>query len=494
MLLENLLEANERVPTKIAVDDGARSFTYRQLTRLAAVLRRILIRETSNEKVGILLPSSAAFPAVLMGTLWAGKTAVPLNFLLAPEELASIVEDAGLDLILTIRHFSDLSQKLSVRSIFLEELPLKRNMVLSALTKLPAIPKQLPDSTAVLLYTSGTTATPKGVELTYANLQSNCEDGIHSIEIGQDEVFLNILPPFHVFGLTTVVLIPIVLGATVYAIPRFSPVAVLKALRSHEITALIAIPSMYAAILRTKSATPHMFRSVNLAFSGGEPLPERVRDGFNERFGVTLREGYGLTETSPVVSANSARHMRQATVGRAIRNVEVRIASTEGGEIQQGQVGEIFVRGPGVMKGYYKKTEETRKAIDEQGWFHTGDLGCVDDDGYLAITGRVKEMLIVGGENVYPREIEAALEAHDAVLQVAVIGMPDDLRGEVPAAFVIPQAGASVSEQELKMFAKNSVAGFKVPRRIIIREDLPQGPTGKILKRALAPLLQSAGA
>jgi long-chain acyl-CoA synthetase len=489
MLVNVLLEANRRFPKKLAVDDGVRSLTYRQLTLLAVVLRGVALRETRLDNVGVMLPASAAFPGTLFGILWASKVAVPLNFLLSAEELAAIVKDAGLDLILTARHFRDLASKLPARAVFLEDLPLKRKLIFSMLKPKPRVPQVDGDRTAVILYTSGTTAEPKGVELTYHNLHSNCVDSIYSLKIDPEQTFLNVLPPFHVFGLTALVLTPVALGATVYAIPRFSPLAVIKMVKRRGITVMMAIPSMYAAVLKAKSAKPDSFRSLFLAISGGEPLPESVFTAFKERFGVPLREGYGMTETSPVVSCNSPTAYRENTVGKPIRNVELRVVSTEGEELPCGGDGEILLRGPGVMKGYYNKPQETRSVLSPDGWFSTGDVGRLDADGFLTITGRAKDMLIIGGENVFPREIEAVLEEHDAVLQSAVIGIPDDLRGESPAAFVIPKQGTEVTEHELRNFAKQSLAGFKVPKRIIIREELPKGPTGKILKRRLRELL-----
>jgi len=488
MLVNTLLAANHRIPQTPAVSDGARTLTYKQLTLLASVLKDVVSRETQCERVGIMLPASTVFPPALMGVLWASRIAVPLNFLLKADELSRIVSDAELDLILTVRHFQNLADNLPARALYLEDLLLKRRMFFAMFRSLPEVARADRDATAVILYTSGTTSDPKGVELSYDNLHSNCIDTICSLNIDARQRFLNILPPFHVFGLTANVLIPIALGAFVHAIPRFSPVAAVRAIAEHRISLILAVPSMYAAILRTKSATRDSFRSVHLAVSGGEPLSDRVRVGFEERFGVTLREGYGLTETSPIISACSTTSYRQGTVGKPIRGVEVRIVGPDERIMSQGEEGEILVRGPGVMKGYYRKPEETREVLDRAGWLHTGDVGRLDNDSFLQITGRAKEMLIIGGENVSPREIEAALEAHESVAQAAVIGMHDDLRGEVPFAFVIPKSGARINEQELRNFANRSLAGFKVPKRIQIREDLPTGPTGKILKRRLREL------
>lgn len=358
-------------------------------------------------------------------------------------------------------------------------------MVWSMFRRFPPPTDVLPDQTAILLYTSGTTSEPKGVELTHGNLYSNCVDTWHSLDISGAQAFLNVLPPFHVFGITGNVLLPMHLAATVFALPRFSPTAMVKTVREKRPTLLLAIPSMYAAVLRLKNAPGDAFRSVRVAMSGGEPLPDSVRLRFEEVFGLTIVEGYGMTETSPVISINPPATTRAGSVGRPIRNVTVKILRDNGSAAATDEDGEIMVHGPGVMKGYYGKPEETARIITADGWLHTGDIGRVDADGFLFITGRIKDMMIVGGENVFPREIEAALEQHESVAQAAVIGMPDDIRGEVPVAFVIPASGAQPSEQELRAFVKKSVAGFKVPKRIEIREDLPTGPTGKILKREL---------
>lgn len=489
MLIDMLLESARRSPQTVAVADSMRSFTYKQLTRIAMVMRQVIRSRTNNDHVGIMLPSSSLFPAVLMGTLWASRTAVPLNFLFSAEELLPVVQDAGLDTIITVKHFTKLAEALPVKVVYLEDLPLKRKIIFSYFRPIPAAPKVELSDTAVLLYTSGTTGQPKGVELTYDNLYSNCADTITSLEIDQHQIFLNILPPFHVFGLTANVLVPIMLGASVFAIPRFSPAAVVKSVAENGVTLMMAIPSMYAAILKSKSATAESFRSIKLAISGGEPLSDRVRARFEERYKVILKQGYGLTETSPVISVSSAKHFRDGTVGRLIRNVEVRIVDENDRDLPAGEEGEIYVRSPGVMKGYYHKPEETAKVIDADGWFRTGDIGRLETDRYLSITGRAKDMLIIGGENVFPREIEAALEAVEGVLQVAVIGMADDLRGEVPVAFVMPEPHAQLDEQSLRIIARQSLAGYKVPRRIEIRDDLPTGPTGKILKRRLHELL-----
>lgn len=489
MLVDCLVESARSRGNVLAVADHATTLTYRRLRALARVMRDEVMRRTDAPRVGLMLPASAAFAGSFFGTLWASRTAVPLNFLLAADELLTIVETAGLDTILTVRHFADLAAKLPATAVFMEDLPLKRRVLLATWLPAPSVPTPDPNDTAVLLFTSGTSAEPKGVELTYRNLRSNCDDCIATADMKPDHRFLNCLPPFHVFGLTANVLAPVVLGASVYCIPRFQPSAVIRALKEHEISIFMAIPSMHAAILRSKSATSDLMKSVYLAVSGGEPLPDELAKGYRERFGIDLLQGYGLTETSPVCAIELPTAHRAGSIGRPIRNLELRIASNAGEELPTGTDGEIRVRGPNVMKGYFKRPAETRAVLTEDGWFRTGDAGHVDEDGFVFITGRLKEMMIVGGENVYPREIEAVLEQHPAVAEAAVIGAPDASRGEVPVAFVTCKEGAEVTEVELRAFVRERLAGYKTPRSIRIATDLPRTPIGKILKRKLADLL-----
>ncbi|MCP4251706.1 MAG: long-chain fatty acid--CoA ligase [bacterium] len=492
MLVEALLESARRFGRSPAVADATRRWNYRQLATVASAVRGIVKRQAAGQRVGIMLPACAAFPAVFFGVLWAGKTAVPLNFLLSAEELARIVKDAGLEVVYSVRHFRDLLSKLPIRGVFLEDLPLKRGVVLAKLRPRPKPPRVKPDDTAVILYTSGTSGDPKGVELTYANLRSNCDACIEAARMNHDQTFLNVLPPFHVFGLTGNVLVPVVLGAGVFAIPRFHPSAALEAIQQERVSIVLAIPSMYSAMLRQKSAPADALASVELAMSGGEPLPPDLATGFVERFGVTLHQGYGLTETSPVISLCAPHSPRDGSVGRIVPGFECRIADDDDVPLAAGCDGEIQVRGPCVMKGYYRRPDETAAVIDAEGWFRTGDVGRLDEDGFLLITGRKKEMIIVGGENVFPGEIEAVLTSHPAVAEAAVIGTVHGTRGEVPVAFVtlIDAVGTeSPDEQSLRAYARRHLAGYKVPREIRISDDLPRGPTGKIQKRKLAALL-----
>jgi long-chain acyl-CoA synthetase len=479
----------------LAVADPTRQLSYNRLTATAAALKKVIEESTSRQQVGIMLPATAAFPAALYGALWAGKTVVPLNFLLAADELADVVVDAGLDTIISIHHFGDLLSRLPAQAVALEDLHLKRRVLAASLLPKPAPPKVDLDQTAVILYTSGTSGVPKGVELTYGNLQSNCDDLVEAVHLDHHDRMLNILPPFHVFGLTACVLMPVRVGASVFAIPRFQPASAVKAIHEEKVTILLGIPSMYNAIARLKSVPDNAFASVKLAMSGGEPLPATVADRFEERFGVKLRQGYGLTETSPVISLCTVEATKDGSVGQLVRSVECRIADDDGNALAAGEEGEIQVKAPSVMKGYYNRPDDTAAVLDADGWFHTGDIGRFDNEGYLYITGRKKEMMIVGGENVFPAEIESVLAQHPGVAEAAVIGVPHESRGEVPVAFVILNESGkdeNVDAKAIRAFARKRLASHKVPRSVHVAEDLPRGPTGKVLKRELARLLDDS--
>ncbi|MCB9853881.1 MAG: AMP-binding protein [Phycisphaerales bacterium] len=489
MLVETLLETAKRRGDQVAVADPTRSLTYKELVRLSDVMRRQVQRASNRQNVGILLPSTTVFAGAFFGTLWAGRTVVPLNFLLQPDELAKVVDDSDIDVIFTIRHFEELASATKARKIYIEDLPLKREMILSYLRFRPAPPKVNENDTAVLLYTSGTSGVPKGVLQTYRNLRTNIDACIEAARLTGEHHFLGVLPLFHSFGITTMLLVPVRLGARVYYLPKFNPNLVFKTVREQKSTIVMVIASMYTALLRSKSAKAEDLASLTFAISGGEALSPMTFEAFKSRFNVEILQGYGMSEAAPVVSLSMPWAHRAGKVGKPIAGVSVRAFDDNGKELVDEEIGELWVKGPNVMAGYYKKPEETKAVLTDDGWYKTGDMGCVDADGFIQITGRKKEMIIVGGENVYPREIETALEAHDAVNEAAVIGQQDPSRGEVPVAFVTLIEGADSTETELREFCRGKVAGYKVPRRVIISKDLPRGPTGKILKRELNKLL-----
>jgi long-chain acyl-CoA synthetase len=300
-----------------------------------------------------------------------------------------------------------------------------------------------------------------------------------------DHHLLGILPPFHVFGLTVLNILPSFLGGTVTYIPRFSPQGTYQAIVKDNITVIIAVASMYGAIGRLKSLEAEQLKRIHIVISGGEPLPRAVYEEFHRRTGIRISEGYGMTETSPVVCCDLPWNHRVGTVGFPIPDVQVCLRDGNGQTLTGDQEGEICVRGPNIMQGYYNRPEETKAVIDAEGWLRTGDLGRIDAEGRISITGRAKDLIIVAGENVYPREVESVLESHPSVAESAVIGRQDGSRGEVVTAYVSLREGTTATDEELRAFCRDRLAGYKVPRQVQIRKELPHGPTGKVLKRAL---------
>lgn len=481
MLFEPLFAFAKSEPDYLAVIDDNGKFTYQQLAAMATGLGMYIGFQTQKPRVGLLLPPGVGFVASFYGSLLAGKTVVPINYLLGDKEIAHIIKDSDIDTVLTVPFFIPRLKDLPLKVIDLMQLPRNGPKIE------PTFPNPKADDVAVLLYTSGTSGLPKGVLLTYGNLQSDVEASIEHAALQHKHTFLGIIPLFHTFGLTAMMIAPITLGATVIYIARFSPVATLKALREYKASIIFGTPSMFAAVARLKDATPDDFSHIYAIITGGEPLPSPLRDTFQQRFNVTLFEGYGLTETSPVVSLNTPQKHRHGSVGSLVPGAGVQISDDNGNPLPAGQIGEVWLSGPMIMKGYHNLPTETSAALTPDRYFKTGDLGKVDDEGFLYITGRKKDMIIVAGEKAYPREIEETILRHGSVHEVAVVGKKDPGRGEAVVAFVIPKEGATVQADELRAFARDQgLAQWKVPREIFIVHDFPRSPTGKVLKRELA--------
>lgn len=481
MLFEPLFEHAKNEPEHLAVIDDNGRYTYAEVAAKAAALGMYLSFQTEKPRIGLLLPPGLGFVASFYATLLAGKTVVPINYLLGDKEIGHIVQDSDIDLVLTGPFFLPRLKDLPVKVIDLTQLPKDPPKIE------PQFPSPKPDDVAVLLYTSGSTGLPKGVLLTYGNLQSDVHAAIKHADLKSKHIFLGIIPLFHSFGILAMLIAPIQLGATVIYIARFSPVATLKALREHKASIVFGTPSMIAAIARLKDAKPEDFSSIYAIIAGGEPLPAALREGFQQRFGVPLYEGYGLTETSPVVAINVPQTSRPGSVGSAVPGAEIRITGDNGAALPPGEIGEIWLRGPMIMKGYHNLPKETAEALTPDGYFRTGDLGRLDPDGFLYITGRKKEMIIVAGEKAYPREIEDVLLRHPSVHEAAVVGKKDPGRGEAIVAFVTPKEGQTIQADQLRAFVRDQgLAQWKVPKEIFVVEDLPRSPTGKVLKRELA--------
>ncbi len=473
-------------PGRVFIIDDNRS--YRGVDILVAALHMAgqIERVCDTKTVGVLLPTGGAFPIAALAGWMLGKTIVPLNYLLKQEELKYVIDDCETDTIISagqmltfLGHRPEIPNLIEMDKVSFKGIPRLR---------LPARPS--PESLAVILYTSGTSGKPKGVMLTHCNLTTNISQIIRHVHFTPKEVLVGVLPQFHTFGLTVLTLLPLTLGCKVVYSARFIPQRVMKLIRQHRPTAFIAIPSMYNALMVVKDARPDDFDSAKFIVSGGEPLPDAVFTAFKAKFGKVISEGYGLTETSPVTNWCRPEEWRAHSVGPAVPDLDQRIRDVESGMfLGPNADGEVVMKGPNIMKGYFKLPDETAAAFDAEGYFRTGDMGRLDDNGFLSITGRIKEMLIVGGENVFPREIEEVLNRHPAVNASGVIGITDPMRGELPLAFVEFKEGQSADEQALKTWCRESLAGYKVPTEIRVVQALPRNPTGKIMRRELKKLV-----
>lgn len=490
MLFEPLFAHAARQPNELSIIDDSGRYTHQQVAAMAAGLGMYLSAQTSKDKVGLLLPAGVGFAASFYGTLLAGKCVVPINFLLGDREIAHVIADSGIDTVVTIPLLAGKLKDAPLKVVDLTSLPKTPPGAIA-----PKFPSPQADDLAVLLYTSGTSALPKGVMLTYGNLQSDVEACIAHAGLQGKHKFLGILPLFHSTGLLAMLIAPTVLGAQTVYIGRFSPVATLNAIREHQISIVAAVPSMYGAILRLKDAKPEDFKPLYAAISGGEPLPPALREAFQQRFGIAICEGYGLTETIGPITFNAPQSYRGGSVGRPIPGAQAKIVDDDGMPLAAGQTGEIWLKGPMVMKGYYNLPNESAAALTGDGFFKSGDLGHLDSDGYLFITGRKKELIIVAGEKAVPREIEDMLLRHPAVADAAVVGKKDPSRGEVVVAFVILKEGQTTKPDELRDFARGQgLVQWKVPREVTVVTELPRSPTGKVLKRVLSERVNAGAA
>ncbi|MEM1071837.1 MAG: AMP-binding protein [Planctomycetota bacterium] len=471
------------------VVDDSRSYKGIELLVAALHVASEIERRSETRQVGLLLPTSGAFPIAALATWMLGRVVVPLNYLLKADELRYIVDHCETDTIVTVQPMLD----------YLGYTPETTNLLRLEDVNFKSVPElrwpAMADDQelALLLYTSGTTGLPKGVMLTHGNLCANIQQGIRGMHISARDVFMGVLPQFHSFGVTQLTLTPLTVGGKVIYTARFNAKKILELIREHRATAFIGIPSMYNALAQSKSATPEDLASIRLMVSGGEPLPDAVFEAFQDKFGKTICEGYGMTEMSPATHCATLGSQKRHSVGRALPNVEHRVVDPDTErELGTGEVGELRMKGPNLMRGYFKMPDETAATMDERGYLRTGDIAKIDAEGFVSITGRLKEMIIVGGENVFPREVEEVLTKHDGVLAAGVTGMQDPMRGEVVVAFVEPSEGHIPCPDELKTWCRERLAGYKCPREVYVVEALPRNPTGKIMRRELHTLLPEA--
>ena len=450
-----------------------------------------LLRERGvglGDRVGIMLPNVPYFAVAYYGVLRAGGAVVPMNVLLKQREVAFYLGDPGAKLVFAWHEFAEPAQagaaQADAECVIVA--PGEFEQLLATIDPVNDVADRAGDDTAVILYTSGTTGKPKGAELSHANMAHNADVSVGLFGLDRESVVLGALPLFHAFGQTCGLNATVRAGGCLELISRFDPARVFDAIQKHRVTVFEGVPTMYSALLHHPERDKFDVSSLNVCASGGAALPVEVLRGFEKAFGCKVLEGYGLSETSPVASFNPPdRERRPGSIGIPVQGVEMRVVDEQRNPVAQGEVGEIAIRGENLMKGYWNRPEATAEAIDEQGWFYTGDMAKVDEEGYYFIVDRKKDMIIRGGYNVYPREVEEVLYEHPAVREAAVIGLPHDSLGEEVAAAVTLKPDAEITAAELRDYCRSEIAAYKYPRRVWIVDELPKGPTGKILKREI---------
>ena len=472
-------------PDKPAVFWGESEVTYTTFQAQSLGVARQLVETfhvKPGDRVGLWLKNRPEFIPALFGIFNAGAAVVPINNFLKPAEVAYILNDAAIDVLITDEELDVHSAALSgARS------QLKVCRIETAITITPS--HSTPSSTqtqtdlAVIIYTSGTTGRPKGAMLSHGNLLHNVESCRLVLDTVESDRYAVLLPMFHSYMLTVGMLLPLLNGASIVLIKSLNqPQLILREIYQRAVTALPAIPPFYRMLTQANLPGKLPFR---LCISGAAPLPVQVLKEFEEKHKIPLIEGYGLSEASPVVTKNPMNGVRKpGSIGLPIPNVEVSIQDETGNKLDNDQTGEVCVRGGNVMLGYWNQPEETAKAMRGD-WLLTGDIGYRDADGYYYITDRKKDMLLVNGINVYPREIEEILYQFPGVKECAVIGIPDTRKGEQPLAFIVAAEGVTLDEKAVLQFVRQNLADYKVPKRVVFMTALPRNPTGKILKTAL---------
>ncbi|HEY5986724.1 MAG TPA: long-chain fatty acid--CoA ligase [Streptosporangiaceae bacterium] len=513
-----LEDSARELPLRDAVVQGTTRLTYAELnagaSQVACALAERGIRP--GDRVALSCPNLPYFPLVYFGILKAGATVVPLNVLLTEREIAYHLADSEAKAYFCFEGTADLPMGKAGAAAY-EGTASCDHFVL--LTADPAATSPIADvetlaelthrqpatfhsvattetDTAVILYTSGTTGQPKGAELTHSNMVHNALLASRLFGAHPHDVHLLTLPLFHSFGQTVQMNAGFATGATLVLLPRFDAAGALALMEHERVTFFAGVPTMYHAMLASEPAgRDGIAASLRVAVSGGAALPMEVLRQFEERFQVPILEGYGLSETSPVATFNRFdRPRRPGSIGLPVWGVEAEILRDDGSTAQTGEPGEIAIRGHNVMKGYFRRPEATAEAISSQGWFRTGDIGAKDADGYLYVLDRKKDLIIRGGFNVYPRELEEVLLTHPEVSLAAVIGVPHHTHGEEVKAYVVRAPGATISETDLIAWSKHNMAAYKYPRIVEFRDTLPMTATGKILKRELARAAAPVGA
>lgn len=522
-----LTDAAQNYPDKTAIHFMGKELTYRELykssLKMATYLQTLDIKK--GDRVAIMLPNSPQAVISYYGILYAGAIVVQTNPLYTERELEYQMKDSGAKAIIGLdilyprimKAIGNTDLQHVIVTAIKDYLPFPKNVIYPFIQKRDTgivvkvkhegnqhlfkeimtrtSPKEIPvdfdfdKDLALLQYTGGTTGNPKGVMLTHKNLIANataCDAWLYKMKKGEEKI-LGLLPLFHVYGMTTVLILGVMQGYEMILLPKFDAETTLKTIQKQRPTLFPGAPTIYIGLMNHPDIKKYDLSSIESCISGSAPLPVEVQERFEKSTGGKLVEGYGLTETSPVTHSNFLwdRERVKGSIGVPWPDTDAMIISMENGQpLEPGEVGEIAVKGPQVMQGYWNMPEETEQTIKD-GWLLTGDLGYMDEKGYFYVVDRKKDMIIAGGFNIYPREIEEVLYEHPSVQEVVVAGVPDAYRGETVKAYVILKEGESVTEQQLDEFARKHLAAFKVPRIYEFKEELPKTAVGKILRRTL---------
>jgi long-chain acyl-CoA synthetase len=483
-------ESAGRVPDSPAVRLGGAALTYATLdergARLAGLLRDKGVQP--GDRVGVMLPNVLEFPIAYYGVLRAGGVVVPMNVLLKRREIAFYLEDSGAKLLLAWHGFAEEARggAEDAGAELIEVEPASFAALLDEQEPAEGLVDTAADDTAVILYTSGTTGKPKGAELTHSNLHRNADVSSRTTcEIQPGDIVFGGLPLFHSFGQTVGMNATLKVGACLSLVPKFDPAEALETMQRDGITHFYGVPTMFGALLHHPDRESYDTSALRTCITGGASMPVEVLRGFEEAFGAIVLEGYGLSETSPVSSSNHPDMERKpGSIGTPLEGVEMKVVDEDDNEVPQGEVGEIVIRGHNIMKGYWQRPDATAEAM-RGGWFHSGDMAKTDEEGYFYIVDRKKDLIIRGGYNVYPREVEEVLYEHPKIREAAVLGVPHDEWGEEIGAAVVPHEGEELAPEEVSAYVKERIAAYKYPRVVWFLDELPKGPTGKILKREI---------
>lgn len=493
-LNENLRKSAEKFPNRNAITFENTNITYSELNSQVECVSSNLVYDgiRKGDRVALILGNCSEFVIAYYGILRAGGVVVPVNPIFTKNEISYILSNSQAKAVISNSSMEAIIESLKVELKQIEKQYYigsnKAGFIWDQLIIGKSNDNEFPlimeEDLAVILYTSGTTGRPKGAMLSHGNMASNAESVLKLVEFNEDDRILAALPMFHVFSMTVCINTPILSGANIVIVQRFSPIEVIDTIFSKKVTLFPGVPTMYSFLLQLKEHSAEHFGSIRLCLSGGASMPVELLQRFEEKYKTIILEGFGLSETAPVTAFNPLKGIRKVgSVGVDIPGVINKVVDKYGNEVPRGEIGELIVKGPNVMIGYLGMPEATANAIKND-WFYTGDLAEMDNDGYIFIVDRIKDMIIVNGYNVYPREVEEVIYQHTAIVEVAVIGITDKDYGEIVKAFVVSN-DESITADDILLFCKDKLAKYKLPKQVEFKKELPKNSTGKILKRAL---------